>query len=183
MKAFRNVAGTVVEIDVDVDPAGQPILPPDTTTAEKPAAQPGHYVTVVGNAWVQIPIAQEVIAFEYRKQQALDALGRYKAWYFEQPTEHNSVMFDADEQARARLTQALVVHGANGYLPPVWVAADNSQYPLADVEELKAIVGTVQAAFASRFYEMDAIRQSIIGAADEAALAAIAIPVVPNQVL
>lgn len=181
MKAFRNVAGTVVEIDVDVDPAGQPILPPDTTTDEKPAAQPGHYVTVVGKAWVQIPIPQEVIAFEYRKQQALDALGRYKAWYLEQPTEHNGVMFDADEQARARLSQALVVHSANGYLPPVWIAADNTPHALTDVEELKAIVGTVQAAFASRFYEMDTIRQNILGASDEAALAAITIPVVPNQ--
>lgn len=182
MKAFRNVAGTVVEIDVDVDPNGQPILPPDTTTAEKPAAQDGHYVTVVGNVWVQIPIAQEVIAFEYRKQKALETLSRYKAWYLDQPVNHNGVMFDGDEQARARLTQALVVHNANSYLPPVWIAADNSPQPLADINALIAIVSDVQTAFATRFYEMDLIRQQIIAAADEVALAAINIPVVPNNI-
>lgn len=181
MKAFRNVAGTVIEIDVDVDPSGHPILPPDTTTAEKPAAQPGHYVTVVGNSWTQIPIPQEVIAFEYRKQQALELLGRYKSWFFEQPTEHNGVMFDADEQARARLIQALVVHSANGYLPPVWITADNTPYTLASVDDLKDIVTTVQNAFATRFYEMDVIRQQILAAADEQALAAVAIPIIPNQ--
>lgn len=181
MKAFRNIAGTVVEIDVDVDLQGQPILPPDTTVIEKPAAQPGHYVTVVGNAWVQIPIAQEVIAFEYKKQLALEALGRYKAWYFEQPTELNGVLFDADDQARNRLTQALVIESTSGCLPPAWIAADNSQIPLADKAALVAIVTAVQTAFSTRFFEMDTVRQSILAAADEAALSAVVVPSIPTQ--
>ena len=181
MKAFRNIAGTVVEIEVDVDPNGQPILPPDTTVDAKPAAEAGHYVTVVGNAWVQIPQPQEVIAFEYQKQQALEKLAKYKAYYFEQPTEINGVLFDADEQARNRLTQNLVVNGSSGYLPPVWIAADNSQYPIATLADLMDIVNGVQAAFATRFFEMDTLRQQILAAADEAALAAIVIPSVPNQ--
>ena len=41
MKAFRNIGGSVVEIDVDTDPNGQPILPPDTTVDAKPAAHDG----------------------------------------------------------------------------------------------------------------------------------------------
>lgn len=181
MKAFRNIAGTVVEIDVDVDLNGHPILPPDTTVDAKPVAQPGHYVTVVGNAWVQIPEPQEVIAFEYQKQQAQDALGKYKSWYFEQPTAHNGVLFDADAEARARLTQALVIFNEIGYLPPSWIAADNTPVTITTVDDLKAIVGAVQTAFSTRFFEMDAIRQQIIAAANEAELAAIEIPVIPNQ--
>jgi len=181
MKAFRNIAGTVVEIDVDVDLQGKPILPPDTTVDPRPAAQAGHYVTVVGKSWVQIPIPQEVIAFEYKKQQALEALGRYKTWYFEQPTEHNNVMFDADTEARARLTQALVIYNEIGYLPPAWIAADNTPVGLNSIDDLKAIVGAVQTAFSTRFFEMDAIRQQIMNATDEASLAAITIPVIPKQ--
>lgn len=181
MKAFRNIAGTVVEVDVDVDLQGQPILPPDTTVAEKPAANAGHYVTVVGNAWVQIPIPQEVVAFEYKKQQALESLGVYKAWYFEQPTDHMGITFDANDQARNRLTQALVIESTSGYLPPAWIAADNSQFPLAVKADLVGIVSAVQTAFSTRFFEMDVIRQQILVAGDEAALAAIVIPSVPNQ--
>ena len=181
MKAFRNIAGTVVEIDVDVDLSGQPILPPDTTVDAKPEAQPGHYVTVVGKSWVQIPIPQEVIAFDFKKQQALEKLGKYKTYYFEQPTEVNGVKFDADSEARARLTQALVIYNEVGYLPPAWIAADNTPVPLANVGELKVIVGGVQQAFSTRFFEMDAIRQQIISSADEAALDAVEIPTVPNQ--
>lgn len=182
MKAFRNVAGTVVEIDVDVDLQGQPILPPDTTVQAKPVAQAGHYVTVVGNAWVQIPQPQEVIAFEYQKQQALEKLSKYKAYYFEQPTEINGVLFDADEQARNRLTQNLVVNSASGYLPPAWIAADNTPYPIAALADLMEIVNGVQQAFSTRFFEMDTLRQQILAAADEAALAAVVIPVIPNQI-
>lgn len=182
MKAFRNVAGTVVEIDVDVDLQGQPILPPDTTVDAKPAAQPGHYVTVVGNAWVQIPQPQEVIGFEYKKQQALEKLGKYKAYLIEQPVEVNGIIFDADDQARNRLVQNLVINSTTGYLPPAWIAANNTPYPLADLPALMEIVTAVQTAFATRFFEMDAIRQQIIAAGDEAALAAITIPVIPNQI-
>lgn len=181
MKAFRNVAGTVVEIDVDVDLQGQPILPPDTTVDEKPAAQAGHYVTVVGKVWVQIPQPQEVIAFDYQKQQALEKLATYKGYYLELPTLFNGVMFDADSEARARLTQALVIYNEIGYLPPSWIAADNSSVGLSTIDDLKAIVGAVQTAFSTRFFEMDSIRQQIIGAMNEANLAAIVIPVIPNQ--
>jgi hypothetical protein len=52
MKAYRNIAGVVHEIQVDIGLDGQPILPPDTTVDPRPEPQPGHYVTVVGNAWV-----------------------------------------------------------------------------------------------------------------------------------
>ena len=118
---------------------------------------------------------------EYQKQQALEKLAKYKAYYFEQPTEINGVLFDADEQARNRLTQNLVVNGASGYLPPVWIAADNSQYPIATLADLMDIVNGVQAAFATRFFEMDTLRQQILAAGDEAALSAVVIPSVPNQ--
>lgn len=181
MKAFRNVAGTIVEIDVDIDLNGQPILPPDTTVDEKPAAQDGHYVTVVGNAWVQIPITQEFVSFEYRKQQHLNALKRYKAWYLEQPVEHNGITYDADEQARIRLTQALIVYNAISYLPPFWIDANNNQQPLTSIDDLKAIITTVQTAFTNRFYEINTIRQAILNASDEAALALIDIPTIPNH--
>lgn len=180
MKAFRNVAGSIIEIDVDIDPTGQPILPPDTTIAQRPEPQPGHYVTVIDHDWVQILIPEEYISFEYRKQQALDTLSHYKNWYLEQPIEHNGIVFDADGQARNRLTQAMVVHTVNGYLPPVWIANDNSPQPLDNIEALKNIITAVQTAFTTRFFEMDTIRQQIIVATDEVTLDAIRIPTIPT---
>lgn len=181
MKAFRNVGGTIVEIDVDVDPNGQPILPPDTTTDARPEPQAEHYVTVVDNAWVQIPVPQAFTTFEYSKQQALEALSEYNKWYLEQTVELNGVTFDADDKARVRLTQALVIHGATGFLPPAWIANDNSSHPLPNIAALMAIVNVVHAAFSTRFFEMDAIRQQILAASDEATLNTIAIPSIPTS--
>jgi len=108
-------------------------------------------------------------------------LGVYKAWYFEQPTTHMGVTFDADEQARNRLTQALVIESTSGYLPPAWIAADNSQFPLAAKADLVGIVTAVQTAFSTRFFEMDVVRQQILAADNDAVLAAIVIPSVPSQ--
>jgi len=181
MKAFRNVGGTVIEIDVDVDPNGQPILPPDTTTDARPEPQAGHYVTVVDNAWVQIPVPQAFTTFEYSKQQALEALSKYKEWYLEQTVELNGVTFDADDTARTRLTQALVVHSVSGVLPPAWIATDNSIHPLPNIEVLLDIVNAVQTAFVTRFFEMNTIRQQILAANDEATLNTIAIPSIPTN--
>jgi len=181
MKAFRNVAGNVVEIDIDMDLNGNPILPPDTTIDPRPEAEEGHYVTVVGKEWVQIPIAQEFVSFETKVQNTLKKLQKYRDWYLEQPVEYLGVMFDADEVARARLTQALVINSANGYLPPAWIAYDNSNFPLATLDDLKAIVNAVQVAFSNRFFEMNSLREQILAAEDDAALALIDIPAVPSQ--
>lgn len=181
MKAYRNVAGNVVEVEVDVGIDGQPILPPDTTTDERPEAQEGHYVTVVGKVWVQIPIPQPFTSFETKKAEALVKMRKYRDWYLEQPVEHSGVKFDGDDIARARLTQALVINTANGYLPPAWVAYDNSLFPIADLAALQALVNTVQVAFSNRFFEMSTLRDQITAAADETALTAITIPSVPQD--
>lgn len=182
MKAFRNVGGNIVEIEVDIGLDSLPILPPDTTVNARPAAQEGHYVTVVGNEWVQIPIPVPFVTFETKKQQKLSALQEYRGWYLDQPVEHNTIMFDADETARARLTQALTINMSSGYLPPAWITYDNSPFVLTVVDDLKNLVNTIQAAFSSRFFEMDTIRQQILAAADEAALNAVVVPVRPNQI-
>lgn len=182
MKAFRNIGGNIVEIEVDVGPDNVPLLPPDTTVDPRPDPLPGHYVTVVGNSWVQIPIPQEFTTFEYKKQKALEALKKYKEWYLEQPVEHNGVLFDADETARIRLTQALVVHSASSYLPPYWITANNDLYPIENLSDLMGIVNAVQTAFTTRFFEMDGIRRQILNASNEEELNAINIPTIPDRI-
>lgn len=182
MKAYRNQAGNVIEIEVDVDLNGAPILPPDTTTDERPEAQEGHYVTVVGKEWVQIPVPQAFTSFETKQAEAQKLVAQYRTWYFDQPVVHNEVKFDADEQARTRLTQALVMNTANGYLPPAWIAFDNTAVALANVDDLKAIANAVQVAFANRFFEMSTLRGQIAAATTEEELAAIEIPRVPTNV-
>ena len=181
MKAFRNLAGNVVEIDIDLDLNGNPILPPDTTLDPRPEAQPGHYVTVVDRSWVQIPIPVQVKSLELLKAEALKKVADYREWLLEQPVEHAGILFDGDQIARVRLSQAVTVADAGGQVPPVWVTYDNSAFPLADLAALKALTVTIITAFGTRFFEANAIREAIMLAGDEASLAAIEIPGVPAQ--
>lgn len=181
MKAFRNVGGNIVEIEVDLDPSGNPLLPPDTTVDAKPQAQADHYVTIVDKSWVQIPIPVQYVTFESKKQEALKKLQEYRNWYLEQPVEHNGRKFDADDTARARLTQSLFINSELGYLPPAWIDANNTFYPLSNRDDLKGIISAVQVAFSTRFFEVAAIRGSILAAADEATLEAITIPTRPTN--
>lgn len=179
MKAFRNIGGNVVEIQVDVDPNGNPILPPDTTIDPKPEAAEGHYVTVVGKNWVQIPFPVPFKTFETKKNEVLEKIKAYKDWLLEQPVEHNGVLFDADDVARGRISQALVVHSATGQLPPVWITYTDEPYAITAVDDLNAISGAVFAAFSQRFYECDTLRSQVVAAETEEALYAIEVPAVP----
>lgn len=179
MKAWRNIAGVVQEIQIDVGIDGNPIYPPDTTTDARPEALPGHYVTVVDRSWVQIESPVYVESFEAKKARLLKVVSTYRSWYLDQPVPVNDVLFDADDQARTRLTQAVVMYTNLNYLPPAWIAKDNSIYPLASFEDLKAIVGTVQTAFSTRFYECDTVRQQLLAAATEEELSAVTVPSVP----
>lgn len=182
MKAFRNVDGSVVEIEVDVGIDGKPILPPDTTVDPKPEALADHYVTVVGTEWVQIPVPVPFVSFETQQQTALAKLKDYRDWYLNAPVEHNGVLFDADDTARNRLTQALVIYNDNGYLPPFWVTESNGRYPLAAIEDLRALATAVSGAFSARFYEMSTLREQILAATNETELAGITIPAIPGRV-
>ena len=176
MKAWRNQGGRLVEITIDIDLEGNPILPPDTTTDAKPEPLEGHYVTVVGREWVQIPVPVYVETFEQKKSKKLETAGRYKAWLLDQPVEINGLKFDADEQARDRLIQALVISNETGVVPQAWYTYDNQAHPLADLDALKAIVNAVHSAFSARFFEANTIRDSINLAENEEALNEIVIP-------
>ena len=138
-------------------------------------------MTVVGNVWMQIPIPQPYVSFETKKAEAEKKLQSYRDWYLEQPVTHESVLFDGDETTRARLTQALIVHSANGYLPPAWITYDNNVFPLPNVDALKALVNTVSVAFSNRFFEMSTLRGQIMAATDETQLDAVVIPVAPRD--
>lgn len=179
MKAFRNLNGNVVQIEIDLDLEGKPILPPDTTVDERPEAEPGKYVTVVGKEWVQIPITVETVSFEIKKQNKIDKLKEYRTWYLDQPVDVNGVLFDGDETSRARLVQALFMNATNGYLPPAWITYNNTPLALSNVEELKNIANKIQVAFSTRFFEVNTIREQLISASDETQLNAIVIPAVP----
>lgn len=183
MKAFRNLGGNVIEIEVDLDIKGNPILPPDTTVDPRPEPQEGHYVTVVDNAWVQIPIPVQEVSFETLKQEAVTRLNNYRDWYLDQPVEVNGVVFDADAQARNRLVQALVIHNETQYLPPAWIARDNTPFVLTSVADLKAIIVAVQTAFSTRFFEMTDIRNQILATTTKEELALIQIPTRQNNLI
>lgn len=176
MQAWRNFGGDVREVTVDIGLDGNPILPPDTTVNPKPEALTGHYVTVVNNDWVQIEIPVQVITFESKKAKKLAELAMYRDWYLDQPVEVNGVKFDADTKARTNLTQALVIYTSLAYLPPAWITFDNGVYPLATIDDLKAIVATVQTQFSAKFFECSTKRQAIYDAVDEAALDAVVVP-------
>lgn len=181
MKAWRNLAGNVQEIVVDVGPDGAPLLPPDTTTDPRPEPLPDHYVTVVGNSWVQIPIPKPYFEFSYLKQIALDKLSAYKAWYLDQPVEVNGSLFDNTEMSRNRMIQTLVIYIQTNFLPAAWIDYHNQPHPISTVDDLKQIMTAMSSSFNQRFFEMETIRQQILAAQDEPALTAINIPSIPTN--
>ncbi len=176
MQAFRNVGGVITEITVDIGLDDQPILPPDTTVEPRPEALEGHYVTVVGNSWVQIPIPEEVISFETKKAQTLQQLNEYKEWLQEQNIEFNGVVFQANALTRDRVTQTFVAYRELGYLPPAWIAADNTPYALNSIDDFAPLAHAIMNTFTERFYEANAIRTQIMAAVDMAELSQVRIP-------
>lgn len=182
MKAYRNIGGTVKEIQVDVGLDGQPILPPDTTVNPRPEAQPGHYVTVVGKDWVQIEIPVVVESFESKKASKMASISAYRDWLLNQPAEHQGILFDGDATARVRLTQALLMARELSYVPPSWVTYDNSKFVIVDIEALRALVGDVTTAFSTRFYQCDQLREDTIAATTEMELDAVVVPGIPAVV-
>lgn len=162
MKAFRNIGGRVVEIDIDVDLTGNPILPPDTTTDKPPSIPEGHYSTVVGDRWVVIANPIQTVTFEMKQQEQLEKLKEYRAWLLEQPIEHDGRQFDGDETARARVSQALVSFQSLSVLPDGWFDLDNQLYEVPTYEDLCALALSIAGAFQSRFFETALIRTSIM---------------------
>lgn len=176
MIAYRNRNGVIVQINVDVGPDGKPILPPDTTVDSRPEEIEGHTLTVVGTKWMHIAIPVVEYSLEYLKQQALEKVSAWKAWYQNQPVEYNGILFDADETARGRLTQALVMFTNANYLPPVWFTYNNGSYTIAAIEDLKALAATVMAALPTRLYEAQVLAARISAATTVAELNSIVIP-------
>ena len=179
MQAYRNVGGTVRAIKVDVDPGGAPILPPDTTVDPRPEPMAGHYVTVVGKAWVQIPIPISSPSVESLKSDALTRFSKWRDWYINRPVEHEGRMFDADELSRSRVTQALTVHSSIGFLPPAWLDVNKAPFPLADIDTLKGIATAILTSFNNGFFEAEAKRAQILATSTAEELAGIEIPEPP----
>lgn len=176
MQAYRNVGGVVRQITVDTDPGGNPILPPDTTVDSRPEALEGHYVTVVGKSWVQIPIPVVTVSLENLKAAALVRFAKWREQHINRPVEHAGRMFDADELSRSRVTQALTVHASIGFLPPAWLDVNKAPFPLADIDTLKGIATAILTSFNNGFFEAEVKRSQIAAATTEAELAAVDIP-------
>lgn len=176
MLAYRNVGGSIKQIDVDLDAQGNPLLPPDTTVDPRPEPNENHYVTVVGNSWVQIPIPQPFFTFETIKARKLDEAEEYQKKLLDKPYDVNGTLFDGDEITRSRLIQALVINNTNGYLPPAWVGKNKKTKPITQRQDLIDIITTIQNDFANRFFQAETIKQGILAATTQAELDAIVIP-------
>ena len=177
MKASRLYNGMISEIDVDVDGVtGEPILPPDTTVDPRPPEVEGQYLTIEGNQWKYIEIVQPSL-FQL-KQNKMIQFEEFRQAYMDRPVTVAGADFDADDTARTRLTQALVMYRDFNYLPPVWIRHDNGAHPLASIDDLKAIAQAVMTAFSTRFYEIVAIRDAISNAATKEELEAVVIPAI-----
>lgn len=174
---LRN--GVVTQIQVDVSPSGQPLLPLNSTVEDKPEALPNHYVTLVDSKWTQIPVAATVYTFEYLKQMKLAAAKKYASWYKVQPVTFDGHEFQADEASKNLLTQALLVANVGGGVPPFWKTLDNQKYAIADVTVLADLVVAVSQDFSRKFYETDTLKETISAATTEAELDAIVVPSVP----
>lgn len=179
MKAFRNINGTVTEITVDIDLNGNPILPPDTTVDPRPQLLDGHYLTVVGNSWVQIPIVVQEVTLDDLKREKMEFIKNWADNLLEQPIVYEGIEFDADEKARARISQAIVTYNTTEYLPAAWITRDNTAYNISSFEDLKGLGAAIASAFTERFFTGAALRAQVLEATSEAELNAIELPPMP----
>ena len=178
MKAFqRTPDGSIKEILIDLDRNGNPILPSNTTIDPRPQANEGHYVTVVGDKWVQIPITPpREVTLEELKDDKCDVLAAYKDWLLEQPVYMDDVLYDADSVSRDRLTQAVLLSELGGPVVEVWVDANGIPRPIADHNHIKNLSFLVAGVFQQRFTALTGMRLAIIAATSVEELDAIVIP-------
>lgn len=178
MKAFRKKNGVITEIQVDVGRNGEPLLPPNTTVEPKPLLLEGHFLDIVNGEWQQFPEHVHVETLEEAKDKACKQLAVYRDWVIDRPVEHEGKLFDADETARTRLTGAVTAHGIGEALPSVWVAKDNSLFPIKTIADLQALAAKVYSEFNSRFSYVTDLRLQILAAETLTELEALEMPVV-----
>lgn len=178
MKAYsKTPSGVVEEILIDLDRNGNPILPPDTTLDPRPQPREGHRVTVIGDKWVQIPVTPpREVTLEELIDNKCDVLRTYRDWLLEQTFFFNDVEFDADDVARARVTQAMLLVELGGPSPDVWIDANNQPYSVENPEELKELAFGIANIFQERFNAATAIRDAILACTSKEELDAIVIP-------
>lgn len=179
MKAYRKLNGNIVEIRVDIDREGNPILPPNTTVQPKPEVLEGHYLDLVRGEWEQFPIpVKPEPTLEQLQNEACDELSKYKDWVLDQPVEFDGVLFDADETARVRILGAVNAYQVSEVLPQAWVTFDNGVYMVSDYEQIKGLSMVMYGSFNDRFFFVSSLRNQILAAKDKATLEAIKLPVV-----
>lgn len=176
MKGYKIVNEAIVEVQVDVDKMGRPILSPDITIDPIPEYTPGYYLTIVNSKWVKLPIVTQDFELQQLKNEKLVQLKEYKDWLINQPIEYNGYLFDADELTKNRLTQTLVIYILTKKHPPAWITYDNYPYPIRSIEDLMGIVQAVHEAFSERFFTLEQIRQRIIRCKTKEELEKVEIP-------
>ena len=183
MKAFqRTPDGSIKEILIDLDRNGNPILPSNTTIDPRPQANEGHYVTVVDDKWVQIPITPpREVTLEELKDEKRKVLAAYKDWFLEQPVYMGEVLYDGDSVARDRLTQAVLLAELGGPVAESWVDANDIPRPIVDQDHIKNLSFQVAGVFQQRFTVLTGIRLAIIEATSVEELDAIVIPEIGND--
>lgn len=182
VRGYRNPSPQVItQEDFDLDPNGNPLLPPNGTTQEPPSydAQTS-YLAIVNNQWVIInkPVVTETL--ELKKQRALEHLKRYKDWYLNSPVTYDNHEFDNDEISRNRLTQAKITYQITNVLPQAWMTTNNTPYPITNISQIDGIITTISQVFQQRFFEVQSIKTQIIQASTLEEFNAINIPELPR---
>lgn len=181
VSGFMNPSHMViVPYEFDVDPNGNPLLPPNGTIDPKPEVPSGKYLAIVRNQWHLIDIPQVTYSFEYKKQMKLEALASYKEWYLNQPVTYDGRQFDNDETSKNRLIQTIKIYELTNQLPPAWIDYNNQAYPINAISQINGIVLTIASTFQTRFFEMATLRDQINAAQTEEELAAINVPRKPG---
>lgn len=176
MKGYKIVNEAIVEVQVDVDKMGRPILSPDITIDPIPEYTPGYYLTIVNSKWVKLPVVAQDFELQQLKNEKLMQLKEYKDWLINQPIYYDNYLFDADELAKNRLTQALVIYIIAKKLPVAWITYDNYPYPIRSIDDLMGIIQSVYDAFNERFFGLEQTRQRIIACKTKEELELIEIP-------
>lgn len=127
-KGYKSVMVNVID--------GEPLLPPNTTVTPPPTkVSGGHYLTVVGTSWVELPYDNSDLSFKEYKESLNNQLKDVSEQLVWAPFIYLGHVYGNDYKDVIRITTAVQAYMIAKRLPEFWRTEDNYPITTADITE------------------------------------------------